>query len=56
MVLFLDVVVMSVCQLYMHFLCMSVSVCYYACIIMGTVSVHEVILCILGHHDFIGTL
>jgi len=47
---------MNACRLYMHFLCMSVYVCCYACIIMGMVVVHEVIIGILGHHDVVGML
>ena len=44
---------MSVC-LCMNFLCMSVPICCYACIFMVKVIVHEVIVCILGHHVDVG--
>ena len=38
-----ECVVMSV-WMYMHLLCMSMSICYYACIVMVKVVVHEVIV------------
>ena len=36
--------------------CMPVSICFYACIGMVIVVVHEVIVGILGHHDVVGML
>ncbi len=47
---------MNACRLYMHLLCMSVSICCYACIFMVNVVVHEVIVYILGHEDVVGML
>jgi len=36
---------MNACQLYIHSLCMSMSICCYAYIVMGMVVVHEVMVC-----------
>ena len=44
------------CMLIMHLLCMSVSTCFYACIFMVKVFVHDVIVVILGHHDVVDML
>lgn len=44
---------MNACWLYMHFICMSLLICCYTCIIMGMVSVHEVVVNISGHHDVV---
>jgi len=47
---------MNACQLYMNLLCISMFIWCYACIVMVKVVVHEVIVCILGHHDAVGML
>jgi len=51
-----DVFVMNVCRLYMHLLCMSMSICCYACIVIVKVVFHEVIVYILGPHDVVRML
>lgn len=54
MMLLLGSIVMNACEIYMHLLCISMSIPCYAFIVMVIVVVREVILGILGNHDVVG--